>query len=58
MIHEVPPVEVRTRIPPVLHQKIREAAEAAVRSRSAEIAHRLQRSFELDNAETVRTTSL
>jgi hypothetical protein len=46
MIHEIEPVETRTRISPVLHQKIRAAAEESVRSLSAEIAFRLQQSFE------------
>jgi hypothetical protein len=48
MIHEVEPVETRTRLHPVLHQKIRAAAEESVRSLSAEIAYRLQKSFEHD----------
>jgi Arc-like DNA binding domain len=46
--------EMRTRCPPALRQKIRDAAEESVRSMSAEIAYRLQKSFERD--ETVRTT--
>jgi Arc-like DNA binding domain len=48
MIHEVDPVEMRTRVPPVIHQRVRAAAEQSVRSMSAEIAHRLQKSFERD----------
>ena len=55
MIHEVEPVEMRTRVPPVLHQRLRAAAEQSVRSMSAEIAHRLQKSFEQN--ETARTTA-
>ena len=47
-------VELRTRCDPALHQKIRAAAEDSVRSMSAEIAFRLQRSFEGD--ETLRGT--
>jgi hypothetical protein len=50
MIHEVEPVETRTRIPPALHHKIKAAAEQAVRSLSAEVAYRLQQSFEQDEA--------
>jgi hypothetical protein len=45
-------VELRTRCDPALRQKIRAAAEDSVRSMSAEIAFRLQKSFEGD--ETLR----
>jgi hypothetical protein len=55
MIHEVDPVEARTRIAPELHQKIMAAAGESVRSMSAEIAYRLKKSFE--QGETARTTS-
>jgi hypothetical protein len=50
MIHEVDPVEMRTRVPPVIHQRVRAAAEQSVRSMSAEVAYRLQKSFEQDEA--------
>ena len=50
MIYEFEPVEMRTYIPPVLHRKIRAAADESVRSMSAEIAYRLQKSFEQDEA--------
>jgi hypothetical protein len=55
MIHPFEPVEARTRIAQELHQKIMAAAEESVRSLSAEIAYRLQKSFE--QGETARTTS-
>jgi hypothetical protein len=55
MIHSFEPVEARTRIAPELHQKIMNAAEESVRSLSAEIAYRLQKSFE--QGATARTTS-
>jgi len=55
MQQEVEPVELRARCDPALRRKIRAAAEEAVRSMSAEIAYRLQKSFELD--EPVRATS-
>ena len=48
-------VELRVRCEPELRQKIKAAAEDAVRSMSAEIAYRLQKSFERD--ETVRARS-
>jgi Arc-like DNA binding domain len=48
-------VELRARCDPELRQKIKDAAEEAVRSMSAEIAHRLEKSFERDEA--VRNTS-
>jgi hypothetical protein len=48
-------VELRARCDPALRRKIRDAAEDAVRSMSAEIAYRLQKSFEHDD--TVRMTS-
>ena len=48
-------VELRARCDPALRQRIRAAAEDAVRSMSAEIAYRLQESFERD--ETARVTS-
>jgi hypothetical protein len=55
MFQEVQPVELRARCDPELRQKIKEAAEEAVRSMSAEIAYRLEKSFEHDNS--VRITS-
>jgi hypothetical protein len=55
MSQEVEPVELRVRCCPALRQKIRDAAEDAVRSMSAEAAHRLEKSFEGD--ESVRATS-
>jgi hypothetical protein len=55
MLQEVETVELRARCNPALRQKIRASAEDAVRSMSAEIAYRLQKSFDRD--ETVRPTS-
>ena len=55
MLQEVEPVEVRIRCDPELRVKIKEAAEEAVRSMSAEAAYRLEKSFERDEA--VRGTS-
>jgi hypothetical protein len=55
MLQEVEPVELRARCDSALRQKIKAAAEESVRSMSAEIAYRLQKSFE--QGETVRTTS-
>jgi hypothetical protein len=52
MLQEVGTVELRARCDPALRQKIKDAAEDESRSMSAEIAHRLERSFERD--ETVR----
>jgi Arc-like DNA binding domain len=48
-------VELRARCDQELREKIRDAAEDADRSMSAEIAHRLEKSFERDEA--VRNTS-
>jgi len=48
MTHELRPVEIRTRCPPSLHQKVKTAADEAVRSMSAEVAYRLAKSFEAD----------
>jgi hypothetical protein len=45
-------VELRARCEPALRQKIKAAAEDAVRSMSAEIAYRLQKSFEGDEGVT------
>jgi hypothetical protein len=56
MLQEVmQPVELRARCDAALRQKIRAAAEEAVRSMSAEITYRLQKSFE--RAETEQMTS-
>jgi hypothetical protein len=55
ILQEVKTVELRARCTPALRQKIRASAEDAVRSISAEIAYRLQKSFERD--ETVRVIS-
>ena len=55
MLQEVEPVEVRVRCDPALRRKIRDAAEEAVRSMSAEAAYRLEKSFERDDE--VRGTS-
>jgi hypothetical protein len=44
------PAEVRVRCDPALRRKIRDAAEDAVRSMSAEAAYRLEKSFERDEA--------
>jgi hypothetical protein len=55
MLQEVETVELRARCDAALRQKIRDSAEDAVRSLSAEIAHRLQKSFERE--ETVREIS-
>jgi hypothetical protein len=46
MLQEVERVEVRARCEAALRQKIRDSAEEAARSMSAEIAHRLEKSFE------------
>jgi hypothetical protein len=46
MIHETEPVELRARCTPGLHKKIKAAADESARSMSAEIAYRLQKSFE------------
>jgi hypothetical protein len=56
VIHQIEPVIIRARLDPGLHRKIRAAAEEAVRSFSAEVAYRLQSSFE--PGEMARTTSL
>jgi Arc-like DNA binding domain len=48
-------VELRARCDQELREKIRDAAEEAARSMSAEIAYRLEKSFEHDEA--VRVTS-
>jgi hypothetical protein len=50
MLPEVEMAELRTRCDPGLRQKIKAAAENSVRSMSAEIAYRLQKSFERDEA--------
>jgi hypothetical protein len=55
MLQEGQPVQLRARCDPALRQRIRAAADDAVRSMSAEIAYRLEKSFECD--ETVRATS-
>jgi len=55
MLHEAEKVDLRARCNPALRQKLRDSAEDARRSISAEIAYRLQKSFERD--ETVRVTS-
>jgi hypothetical protein len=48
MIHEIKDVvELRARCAPDLHRKIKEAANESTRSVSAEITHRLTKSFEL-----------
>jgi hypothetical protein len=52
---EKAPAELRARCAPELRQKIKAAAEDSVRSMSAEIAYRLQKSFEHDG--TVGATS-
>jgi hypothetical protein len=51
VIHEVEPVELRSRCAPWLHQRLKAAADESVRSMSAEIAYRLQKSFEQDQAQ-------
>jgi hypothetical protein len=40
--------EMRTRCPPSLRDRVKAAAEKSVRSISAEIAYRLEKSFEYD----------
>jgi hypothetical protein len=55
MLQEGEPAEVRVRCKPALRRKIRDAAEEAARSMSAEAAYRLEKSFERD--ETMRGTS-
>jgi len=51
VVHEFRPIEIRSRCSPILHQKVKEAADAAVRSLSAEVAYRLARSFEAEDKE-------
>jgi hypothetical protein len=48
MPDEVEPVELRARCQAALREKIKAAAEKQIRSVSAEIAYRLQKSFEHD----------
>ena len=48
MHRETAVMELRSRCAQGLHQKIKAAAEESFRSMSAEIAHRLQKSFERD----------
>lgn len=48
MIQKAEPVELRARCDVALRRKIRAAAEDEARSMSAEITHRLQKSFERD----------
>lgn len=49
MIHEIKHVvELRARCAPGLHRKIKEAANESARSVSAEITHRLKKTFELE----------
>jgi hypothetical protein len=48
MHQETEAVELRSRCAQGLHQKVKAAAEESFRSMSAEIAHRLQKSFERD----------
>jgi len=55
MIQKAEPVELRARCDVALRRKIRAAAEDEARSMSAEIAHRLEKSFERDEA--IRNTS-
>ena len=55
MPQEVDQVELRVRCCPALRKKIKDAAGDAVRSMSAEAAHRLEKSFEGD--ESIRVTS-
>ena len=55
MLQEVESVELRARCNSALRKKLKSAAEESVRSMSAEIAYRLQKSFE--QGETVRTVS-
>jgi Arc-like DNA binding domain len=56
MINEIKDVvELRARCARGLHRKIKEAANESARSVSAEISHRLKKSFELE-AEAHRET--
>jgi hypothetical protein len=55
VLQETEAVELRVRCDAALRRKIRAAAENAVRSMSAEIAYRLEKSFKRD--ETVRGIS-
>jgi hypothetical protein len=48
MLQERKPVELRARCDPALRRRIKDAAEDEARSMSAEITHRLQKSFERD----------
>ena len=56
MLQEVETVELRARCDAALRQKIRDSAEDAVRSMSAEIAYRLQKSFERDQTVEISPT--
>jgi hypothetical protein len=55
MPQEVEPVELRSRCDQALHQKIKVAAEGSFRSMSAEVAYRLQKSFEQDEVKGTTT---
>jgi Arc-like DNA binding dprotein len=57
MIHDVEPMELRSRCAPDLHHKIKAAAEESVRSMSAEIAYRLQKSFQIEAAAPATSTT-
>jgi hypothetical protein len=57
MHQDVEPVELRSRCDPTLHQKIKVAAEGSFRSLSAEVAYRLQKSFEQDEAQQATSTT-
>jgi hypothetical protein len=57
MLHEVEPVELRARCAPGLRKKIKAAANESARSMSAEIIHRLQKSFELDEVRQAKSVT-
>jgi hypothetical protein len=50
MLQGIEKAEVRARCDPALRRKIKAAAEDSVRSMSAEIAYRLEKSFEQDES--------
>jgi hypothetical protein len=57
VFHEVEPVELRARCAPRLHKMIKAAADESARSMSAEIAYRLRKSFDREEAGQTRSAS-
>jgi hypothetical protein len=58
VFHEVEPVELRARCAPRLHKMIKAAADESARSMSAEIAYRLRKSFDREEAGQTRSASM